>query len=180
MTGLKIAAGVLWVAFIAYWAITAVSAKAGTRTGFHAGVRLAIAALVIVIVRVVRPGSLQIHSLVVAGVGVAVEAAGFAVAVWARVHLGRNWGMPMTVKQDPELVTTGPYAVVRNPIYSGLLLALIGTALAINLTVLVAVVAVGAYFVVSARVEDRNLAQLFPDTYPAYRDRTKMLIPHVL
>ena len=180
MRGLEIAAGALWVAFVVYWAIAAISAKAGTRTGFHAGARLAIAVVVIVVVRVVRPGSLQIHSVVVAAVGVAVEAAGFAIAVWARIHLGRNWGMPMTVKQDPELVTTGPYALVRNPIYSGLLLALIGTALAINLTVLIAVVACGAYFVVSARVEDRNLAQLFPETYPAYRDRTKLLIPYVL
>jgi protein-S-isoprenylcysteine O-methyltransferase Ste14 len=180
MTGLEIAAVAMWVAFTAYWSIAAFSAKAGTHTGFHAGIRLVIAVAVIAIVRVLRPGSLHIHSIVVAGVGVAVEAVGFAVAVWARIHLGRNWGMPMTVKQDPELVTTGPYARVRNPIYSGLLLALIGTALAINLTVLIAVVAFGAYFVVSARVEDRNLARLFPDTYPAYRDRTKMLIPYVL
>jgi protein-S-isoprenylcysteine O-methyltransferase Ste14 len=180
MTGLEIAAGVLWVTFGAYWAIAAISAKEGTRTGFHAGMRLVIAAAVIVIVRVLRPGSLQIHSIVIAGVGVAVEAAGLAIAVWARIHLGRDWGMPMTVKQDPELITTGPYALVRNPIYSGLLLALIGTALAVNLAVLIPVAAAGAYFVVSARVEDRNLARLFPDTYPAYRDRTKMLIPYVL
>ena len=85
----------------------------------------------------------------------------------------------MTEKADPELVTTGPYRWIRNPIYSGLILALIGTALAISIQLLVVVVLVGGYFVYSAVMESRYMAEQFPDTYPAYRRSTKMLVPFV-
>jgi protein-S-isoprenylcysteine O-methyltransferase Ste14 len=180
VVGLEIAVGGLWLVFVVVWLISAGFAKRGTRTGYHAVARLGLAVIVVVIVRVLHPRSLRVHSAVVGGVGVALVLAGIGLAIWARFYLGRNWGMPMTVKAEPELVTTGPYAVVRNPIYSGLVLALTGTALTINLTVFIAVAAFAAYFVLSAHVEDRNLARLFPDTYPAYRARTKMLIPYVL
>ncbi len=175
-----IATAALWVAFLAYWVFAAGSAKPGTRNSQHVAVRFTIALAVVLIVRVLKPSVGEVHSVVVGAVGLAVIVAGLGFAVWARLHLGRNWGMPMTVKEDPELITTGPYALVRNPIYSGMLLALIGTALTTNLAVLIAAVALGAYFVYSATVEDRNLTRLFPDTYPAYRERTKMLIPYVL
>jgi protein-S-isoprenylcysteine O-methyltransferase Ste14 len=88
--------------------------------------------------------------------------------------------MPMTQKEEPELVTTGPYRFVRHPIYSGILCGLLGTALAINLYWLIAVAVAGAYFIYSARVEERNLMRTFPTQYPGYRARTKMLIPFVL
>ena len=62
--------------------------------------------------------------------GLVLFGLGLAFAIWARVHIGRNWGTPMTQKDEPELVTSGPYRLVRHPIYSGILLANIGTALA--------------------------------------------------
>jgi protein-S-isoprenylcysteine O-methyltransferase Ste14 len=80
---------------------------------------------------------------------------GLALAVWARVYLGRNWGMPMSQKADPELVTTGPYW-------------------------LIAVVVLGAYFLFSAVIEERTMAKLFPADYPPYKRATKMLIPYIL
>jgi protein-S-isoprenylcysteine O-methyltransferase Ste14 len=107
-------------------------------------------------------------------------AAGLGVAIWARVNLGRNWGMPTTEKTEPELVTSGPYRYVRHPIYSGLLLATLGTALATNLTSLIVVAVLTAYFYYAATVEERNLTQTFPTAYPTYRSSTKMLIPFVL
>jgi protein-S-isoprenylcysteine O-methyltransferase Ste14 len=69
---------------------------------------------------------------------------------------------------------------VRHPIYSGLLLAVFGTALATNLIGLLITAVVGAYFYYSATVEERNLVAAFPAAYPAYRTTTKMLIPFVL
>jgi protein-S-isoprenylcysteine O-methyltransferase Ste14 len=75
-----------------------------------------------------------------------VFATGIALAIWARVHLGRNWGMPMTQKAEPELVTSGPYRFVRHPIYSGLLAWLLGTALVTNLIGLIIVAILGGYF----------------------------------
>jgi protein-S-isoprenylcysteine O-methyltransferase Ste14 len=103
---------------------------------------------------------------------------GLGFAVWAGVHLGRNRGMPMTLKDEPEL-TSGPYGLVRHPIYTGILTAVIGTALVIDLIVLVLAVILGAYFVYSARVEEKNTIAAFPSAYPAYQARTKMPIPFV-
>jgi protein-S-isoprenylcysteine O-methyltransferase Ste14 len=85
----------------------------------------------------------------------------------------------MSEKVDPELVTTGPYSRVRHPIYSGIILAMIGTAIAVSWYWLLAVVLLGAYFVYSAVMEERYIAGLFPDTYPAYKRSTKMLVPFV-
>ena len=104
---------------------------------------------------------------------------GLGLAVWARVHLGRNWAHPMSEKVDAELVTTGPYQYIRNPIYSGIMLAAIGTAVAVSWYWLVAVALMGSYFVYSASVEEHTMERLFPDTYPAYRRSTKKLIPFI-
>jgi protein-S-isoprenylcysteine O-methyltransferase Ste14 len=82
---------------------------------------------VFLIAGVLRGGSLAVHSLILAAIGALVFACGIALAVWARLHLGRNWGMPMTQRAEPELVTSGPYRFVRHPIYTGLLTALLGT-----------------------------------------------------
>ena len=112
-------------------------------------------------------------------IGLVIFLLGLALAIWARVYLGRNWGMPMTEKADPELVTTGPYSTIRHPIYSGLILAMVGTAVAISLYWLIAVVLLGAYFIYSAVMEERYMAGLFPDTYPRYKQATKMLIPYI-
>jgi len=85
----------------------------------------------------------------------------------------------MSQKVDPELVTTGPYSRVRHPIYSGIILAMIGTTIAVSLYWLVAVVLIGAYFLYSAIVEERLMARLFPGSYPEYKRSTKMLIPFI-
>jgi protein-S-isoprenylcysteine O-methyltransferase Ste14 len=86
----------------------------------------------------------------------------------------------MTHKADPDLVTTGPYRTVRHPIYSGILLAVIGTGVAVSVYWLVLAALLGGYFVYSAVMEERYLAERFPDTYPEYKRTTKMLIPFVL
>ena len=114
-----------------------------------------------------------------AGLGLVLFTLGLGFAIWARVHIGRNWGTPMSQKDEPELVTSGPYRLVRHPIYSGVLLAGVGTAVALSWLWLIAVVLAGVYFVYSATVEERNLTEQFPDTYPVYRHSTKMLVPFV-
>jgi protein-S-isoprenylcysteine O-methyltransferase Ste14 len=86
--------------------------------------------------------------------------------------------MPMSVKENAELVTTGPYAYIRNPIYAGIVLATLGSAL-IDWWWAVFLACAVAYFVYSAKVEERILLREFPDSYPAYKARTKSLIPFV-
>ncbi|MGH2998650.1 MAG: methyltransferase family protein, partial [Gaiellaceae bacterium] len=76
-----------------------------------------------------------------------------------------------------ELVTSGPYRLVRHPIYSGVLAAGIGTGVGLDWWWLVPVAIAGVYFIYSATYEERFLAGQFPDTYPAYKRSTKMLVP---
>ncbi len=113
------------------------------------------------------------------GIGLVVFVLGLALAVWARIYLGWNWGMPMSEKVDPELVTTGPYRTIRHPIYSGIVLAMVGTAIAVRVYWPLAVVLLGGYFIYSAFMEERRMAQV-SDTFPAYKQSTKMLIPFLL
>jgi protein-S-isoprenylcysteine O-methyltransferase Ste14 len=120
-----------------------------------------------------------VSSPILQAIGAVLFLVGLALAVWARVNLGRNWGTPMSEKMDAELVTAGPYRYIRNPIYSGIILAAIGTSVAISWYWLVAVVLMGAYFVHSANVEEQTMQRLFPNTYPEYRRSTKKLIPFV-
>ena len=180
MPALTTAIAFAWILFGLYWLVSAFGVKEGAASRRRIPLTGVTAIAVVLLVRVLRGGSLAVHSPILGAIGALVFASGLAVAIWARVHLGRNWGMPMTQKAEPELVTSGPYRFVRHPIYSGLLLALVGTALATNLLGLVIAVIFGAYFYYSASVEEKNLGAAFPTEYPAYRAQTKMLIPFVL
>jgi protein-S-isoprenylcysteine O-methyltransferase Ste14 len=181
MRAIDIVIGAGWVVFWIYWLAASAGVKAGrTRWTRFAGFRVAIILIVLLLLRlgvfkaqaVTRDPWLQV-------IGLVIFLLGLALAVWARVYLGRNWGMPMSEKADPELVTTGPYSTVRHPIYSGIILAMIGTTVAVSLYWLVAVVLLGAYFIYSAVMEERYMAGRFPDTYPKYKQSTKMLIPFI-
>jgi protein-S-isoprenylcysteine O-methyltransferase Ste14 len=175
---------VVWVLFWSGWLVAAFVAKPTARRQRRAR-PIALLTIVIggIIIRVLRPGGpdgFAVHSPAVRAVGAALVACGLATAVWARVALGRNWGMPMTEKDDPELITSGPYRLVRHPIYSGIGLATIGTALAVSLDWLIVAAVMGVYFGYSATMEERTLTKEFPEDYPHYRARTKMLIPFLL
>ena len=101
-----------------------------------------------------------------AALGLLLFALGLGFAIWARVHIGRNWGTPMTQKDDPELVTSGPYHLVRHPIYTGILVAGVGTAVALSWLWLIAVILAGVYFVYSATVEERYMTRAVPRRVP--------------
>jgi len=170
-----------WAAFWLYWLLAAFSSKRA-RLPWSCELRIR-AVIVVIVILLIRVGVFRGHGLSTdpwrAGLGLVLFAAGLGLAVWARVHIGRNWGPPMTQKDEPELVTSGPYHLVRHPIYSGFLAAGIGTAVALSWIWLIAVVLAGVYFVYSATVGERYLSEQFPDTYPAYKRTTKMLLPFV-
>jgi protein-S-isoprenylcysteine O-methyltransferase Ste14 len=168
-----------WAIFWLYWLVAAFSMKRGrVAWSRELAIRAVVAGIVVLLIRV---GAFRHHGLDTdpwrAAGGLALFALGLAFAVWARLHIGRNWGTPMTQKVDPELVTSGPYRLVRHPIYSGILLAGAGTALALNWVWLAAAAVAAFYFVYSALVEERYLAEHFPDAYPAYKRSTTMLVP---
>jgi len=180
----------LWLVFLTVWVIGATRAKRNV-SRIHwrkeIGVRLLILALVVIAVRTpaIRHASERMQrdtggDPVVTWIGVALCAIGVGLAIAARLQLGRNWGMPASRKENPDLITTGPYRVIRHPIYTGILLAIIGSAMSESILFLLPLLFAGPYFFVAARREERLMAEQFPDQYPAYMQRTKMLIPFVL
>jgi protein-S-isoprenylcysteine O-methyltransferase Ste14 len=179
----------IWIAFWVYWFVSAFSSKKSVHLGESrfALVRVGIFLMAVILVRVsqistAKLGNFQLQQAnpFVAITGFILLLAGLAFAIWARLHLAKNWGMPMTRKKDPVLVTSGPYHYVRHPIYAGILIALLGTALATILYWLAILVVLTAYFTVCALEEEKLMTEQFPQAYPAYKKSTRMLIPFVL
>lgn len=180
---------IFWLIFFVVWVISAFSAKRNVR--FNPTwwiIRIAILIVFItflhgdIFARYTAGKGLVLIAVshpIIGAIGDALCGIGIGLAIWARFYLGRNWGMPMSVKKDPELVTTGPYAYIRHPIYSGALLAVLGTDMVTSLWWTIALVIMGTYFIYSATREEKLMAQTFPDTYPAYKERTRMLIPFI-
>jgi protein-S-isoprenylcysteine O-methyltransferase Ste14 len=173
-----------WAAFWLYWLAAAFSMKRG-RVSWSRELRIRVVIIALVVV-LVRFGAFRGHGLHnneapwLAALGLVLFACGLAFAVRARVHIGRNWGTPMTRKNEPELVTSGPYRLVRHPIYSGILLAGVGTGIALSWMWLVVAGLAGIYFIYAATVEERFLTEQFPDAYASYKRSTKMLVPFIL
>lgn len=175
----------IWLAFLVVWLVFALDTKRTARRSMSPwALRVPILLGVFALWKVpgLRHGfagvERAIWSPALAGGGLALVALGIAFAIWARVHIGRNWGTPMSLKQDPELVTSGPYAYVRHPIYTGVILAMLGSAL-VSIWWIPACLLFFVYFVWSAKTEEKIMLEQFPARYAEYMQRTKMLIPFV-
>lgn len=180
---------VLWATWALYWWLTSRDVKETTRREpvlsrvLHLGPmviagallwspRLGVAALD---ARFMRWAPWQFP----AGAGVA--ACGLAFAVWARRRIGRNWSATVTLKRDHELVTSGPYAWVRHPIYTGLLAGFLGSAIALGQwRGLLALAIVYLALLRKYRLEERWMRERFGIAYDAYRARVKALMPFLL
>jgi protein-S-isoprenylcysteine O-methyltransferase Ste14 len=179
----------LWLVFVSYWAVAAMGAKRdASRRLWRGGIGLRLA-LILLFAVVVRSPALReflseaqrfaSHSDFLGWAGVALCVLGFGLAISARWYLGRNWGMPMSRKEQPELITSGPYAYIRHPIYTGLIMAMLGSAIGVNIFWALMLVPVGAYFIYSAGREEAVMLRLFPEQYAAYMARTGMLAPRL-
>jgi protein-S-isoprenylcysteine O-methyltransferase Ste14 len=110
--------------------------------------------------------------------GVIICASGIAFAIWARTILGSNWSGRVTLKEGHELIKTGPYAIVRHPIYTGILFGMIGTAMTVGeLRGFLAVIIALAAFTFKLKGEEKLMMGQFPNEYPAYKQRVKMIVP---
>lgn len=117
----------------------------------------------------------------VAWAGVAIAAAGCAIAIWARAILGRNWSAGVTLKQDHQLIRMGPYRAVRHPIYSGLLLELTGTALSFGeWRCIVGLALAFAAWLIKSRGEEAFMIAQFGAQYIEYKRRVKALVPFIV
>jgi protein-S-isoprenylcysteine O-methyltransferase Ste14 len=176
----------LWSAWALYWLITAASTKT-TQRRESPGSRLAhVIPLVIGGVLIAwhqtrwpwLTARLWPRSLTVYWVGVALLAAGLAFAVWARVHLGRNWSGTVTVKEGHELIRSGPYAFVRHPIYTGILAAVLGTVIASSTVhAALGLLVIAAALLRKLRIEERFMRETFPGEYERYSAAVPALIP---
>ena len=175
----------LWLMFIVYWSYAALRAapakKSESRASRQLHANLLNLALVLLFLHVpgLRARWLPATSFVVQA-GIGLHAGSVLLAVWARRHLGRNWSVEISEKVGHELVRSGPYRVVRHPIYTAMLGMYVGTALVSGeLHALVAVaIVLGAYWR-KIRLEEENLRLIFGNAFDEYRGKSWALIPGV-
>jgi protein-S-isoprenylcysteine O-methyltransferase Ste14 len=175
-----------WIAFALVWLVAAFATKATVRRQ-SVGSRLREALPLVAAFLLLRtnPGLMQWlsarfvpHSFEWQIFGAAVTIAGIAIAIWARFYLGTNWSASVTVKQDHQLIRAGPYSVVRHPIYSGLLLAMLGTAIYVGeIRGLFAVALATWAWKMKSRLEEAYMESEFGDQYVSYRREVKALVP---
>jgi protein-S-isoprenylcysteine O-methyltransferase Ste14 len=183
----------LWAAWLIYWSVAAIGAKAAKRRESAASRAAHLIPLALAVLLIFRsPRNLPSWAEFLSerflastdagyGIGVVLVALGLGFSVWARRLLGGNWSGTVTVKENHELIRTGPYRVVRHPIYTGLLLAFTGSAIAIGeWRGVVAVLLVVFAFYRKIRLEERWMTDTFGERYGAYRAETKALIPFLL
>jgi protein-S-isoprenylcysteine O-methyltransferase Ste14 len=176
-----------WIAWLVIWVGLAFGTKRTVERGGVVGYRLVAAALILGILAAGRSSHLSSQSQLwstplVLGIATdVIVVAGFAFCVWARIVLGRNWSGEVTFKEGHELIESGPYALARHPIYTGLIAMALGTALNYGRVfgfVLLAALCGGLWW--KARDEERLMSAHFPGAYAEYKARVRSIIPFVL
>jgi protein-S-isoprenylcysteine O-methyltransferase Ste14 len=175
-----------WLVFLAYWCVSALKLKSIKRREPR-GERLIqlvfmVAAYFLMFNDQFSRGWLATRfapaSPSIGKFGVTVTVVGIAFAIWARWHLGENWSATVTLKEGHELISSGPYRYIRHPIYSGMLLAFVGTALALGeYRALISVCIVLVAFYTKAKKEERFLTQEFGEKFREHSRRTGMFLP---
>jgi protein-S-isoprenylcysteine O-methyltransferase Ste14 len=181
-TGMLVSGG-LWIAFIAYWSVAAKNSGAAKRSesqrsrGVHelllnAGLLL----LFVPVPALTRHFLPNVRSLTLAGLG--VQAAFFLLALWSRRHLGRNWSTKVRIAEDHKLVRSGPYRLVRHPIYTAMLGMSLGTTIVSGqYHSLVGLLIVAIAYWRKIRIEEAALREAFAAEYDEYRHQSWALVP---
>jgi len=178
----------IWIVVAIYWGFSALHTKPpasvqSLKSGL-AQVALPLAAFLLMSDRRLGFGPLSWRFLPESDagelLGLALTIAGLAFTVWARIALGRNWSAIVMIKDEHDLVRRGPYAIVRHPIYSGVLVAFAGAAIAIGeARALVAFAILATALAFKIRTEEAFMQQQFGEQYDEYRRNVKALIPGV-
>jgi protein-S-isoprenylcysteine O-methyltransferase Ste14 len=177
---------VMWAIWCLYWVISARGAKRTVQRESYASRASHVLPLVVGILLIALPDlpspvfAMRIlpRSLATYWIGVALVFFGLAFAIWARRHIGSNWSGTVTLKENHALVTTGPYRWVRHPIYTGLLAAVAGSAIArAELRGVWAIALCTIAFVIKLRIEERWMRQAFGEEYERYSAKVPALIP---
>jgi protein-S-isoprenylcysteine O-methyltransferase Ste14 len=173
----------LWILFIGYWNAVAKNAAQEKRSEsqesrcLHQNLMSVALLLLFIPVPGLRWRFLPASPFIVAA-GLAIHVGSILLAVWARRHLGRNWSGAITVKVDHQLVRTGPYRLVRHPIYSAMLGMFAGTVIVSGtLHALLAMAIISLAYWRKIRLEEQSLGHVFGPAYDAYRRDTWALFP---
>ena len=176
----------VWIAFLVYWRIKASGTKTTQRSESDRSAILRALAFLLVIILLSVPRiplpwlnrQLWPSGLWSFWIGAAVTVVGLLFAIWARHHLASNWSSAVTIKQDHELITTGPYALVRHPIYTGILTGFLGTAIALSqVRGIIGFVLIFLVLWAKLRREEQWMRSQFGGTYAAYASHTAALVP---
>lgn len=177
-----------WLVAVIFWLVGTIKTKATVRQQTLGSRLVEVSPLVLGIV-LLRTDRELFHWLAVRFVpatavwqmmGAGITVAGVAFALWSRFFLGKNWSATVTVKQEHELIRTGPYSVVRHPIYSGFLLAILGTAIYDGeYKGLLALVLCFAAWKIKSMHEEAFMQSEFGDEYTQYKREVKGLVPFV-
>jgi protein-S-isoprenylcysteine O-methyltransferase Ste14 len=178
----------LWVIWLAYWTVAAVGTKETARHETRLSqlghrVPMLVGAVLLGVPHIVGhvlEQRFHAFSFTWFWIGVALTALGIGFSIAARAWLGSNWSGSVTLKEGHELIRGGPYALVRHPIYTGILLALFGTALVVDRwRALIALAILVAGLLYKMRVEERFMMEQFGEAYARYRSEVPALIPFV-
>lgn len=177
-----------WIVFVAFWAVAALRTKRTVHTQ-PLSLRLQHGVPVVIGVWLLLKGTsdphplgerLIAHTTAVVAVGAAVAFLGLLLALWARVVLGGNWSGQVTFKENHELVRRGPYAHVRHPIYSAILLMFVGNAISVGTWgALIGLPLILLGVQLKLRQEEALMREHFPDEYATYRAQVGALVPRL-
>lgn len=176
----------LWIIFTLYWSAAAKNAAPTARAESPASRQLHVIAVNAALVLLYLPvpalqGRFLPDGPLTAPIGLAIQLAGLLLAVWSRRHLGRNWSGAITAVVDHQLIRSGPYRVIRHPIYTALLGMYLGAAIVVGQfhALLALAIAIIAYWR-KIRLEERNLRDIFGPTYDEYCRESWALLPPLL
>ena len=181
--------GIAWCVFLLVWLITGFATKRTERKeeGWKTAVRSVVICGMIYFLYFSPPALAWLHQRVVPdteawhAAGVTLTFLGVAFAIWARLALGSNWSAKVTIKRDHELIVRGPYRIVRNPIYTGMFLALAGTAAGLGqVRHFLPLPIMTALWTWKTMQEQQLLREQFGDAYAAYCQKVKAVIPYLL
>ena len=180
--------GVCWAVFIVYWLISAPWAKVAREkqsvwAALSHRVPLGCSYVLLANFHLPPPMNLPVTPCVnwAQAMGAFICVSGLLLTLWARWTLGGNWSSSVTFKQGHELIQAGPYRFVRHPIYTGLLVMALGTAVDIGqLRCWLALPLMAVAFLIKLKQEEKLLLRHFPQEYPIYKRKVKALVPFVV
>jgi len=179
-----------WLLLVIVWLVSALRTKRAIQRQSGAS-RLVNSAILIVGVYLIFFAKssgipwldLQLYTVTIpiALAGLLAVVTGVAFSIWARFMLGGNWSSSVTVKENHTLVRSGPYRIVRHPIYTGILLGMLGSAIQRGgMSCFVGVLFCVLSFWLKSRIEERFMVQSFGEQYLQYRHEAKALVPFIL